>query len=233
VNLSIIIPTLNEIDYLHETISHTFNAAHDPDNLEIIVVDSRSSDGTVESVNSLKCKTYCQPEFIHKKYENLNFGLAKSLGNTILFLDADTLLPEKFDLLVEEILQDSKVVGGAFEFDFREQGFLLWIIRTVNRIRYRMDQSYFGDQAVFCQKSIASKVGGFPEKALMESAYFCKELQKEGKLRLIKQPIKTSPRRFLEHGTLKVMWFDVRMWIRFLLGMDVQKFGEKYWRQEH
>ena len=231
--LSIVIPTLNEVDFLKDTITHLLRMAHEPDQLEILVIDAGSTDDTLESIASINCRTYSQPDFIYKKYQSLNFGLEKSSAEIVLFLDADTLLPDNFDLLISTTLTESKVVGGAFEFDFIEQGLFLWIIRTANRVRYRLDQSYFGDQAIFCRKEIASKIGGFPGKALMESAYFCNALRQEGKLRLIKKAVRTSPRRFVEHGIFKVMWFDVRMWIRFLLGLDVQKFGRRYWKQEH
>ena len=231
--LSIVIPTLNEVDFLRDTITHLLKVAKEPDQLEIIIVDAGSTDGTLESTDSLPCQTFSQPDFVFKKYQSLNFGLEKSQGEVILFLDADTLLPANFDQLIHKAFQNPKIVGGAFEFDFIKQDPLLWIVRTVNRIRYRIEQSYYGDQAVFCRREVAIQIGGVPHKSLMESAYFCKKLRQEGKLHLIGDSVKTSPRRFIDHGVMKVLWFDFRMWIRFLLGMDIEHFGKKYWQGEH
>ncbi|MCP4458990.1 MAG: glycosyltransferase [Cytophagales bacterium] len=231
--LTIVIPTLNEVGFLKKTIAHLLKVAHEPDQIEIIVIDAGSTDGTLQSIDLFSCKTYSRPDFALKKYQSLNFGLEKSESDFVLFLDADTSLPENFDQSIQLALQNSNMVGGAFEFDFIEQGFFLWIIRSVNRIRYRLEQSYYGDQAVFCRREVADKIGGVPSRSLMESAYFCRELLREGKLQLIKDPVKTSPRRFNDHGIWKVMWFDFRMWIRFLLHLDIEEFGEKYWKQEH
>lgn len=231
--LSVIIPTLNEVDFLKDTIAHLLKVANESDQLEIIVVDAGSTDGTLKSIETLSCRTYSYPDFAFKKYQSLNFGLEKSLGEIVLFLDADTLLPENFDQLISTALLDDVVVGGAFEFDFLDKNISLMIITLVNRIRYRLEQSYYGDQAIFCRKHIALKIGGIPKKSLMESAYFCRALRDQGKLCLIKHHIRTSPRRFIDHGILKVLWFDIRMWIRFLLRLDVEKFAAKYWKQEH
>jgi len=231
--LSIVIPTLNEVDFLGNTIAHMLKVAHSPENFEILVIDAGSTDQTLESIEAYSCKAYSKPEFVLQKYQSLNLGLAESTADSVLFLDADTLLPHHFDQLIQTELRDSNVVGGAFEFDFQTKNFILSIIVLVNQIRYRIEKSYYGDQAVFCRRKVALKMGGYPEKSLMESAYFCRKLREQGKLRLINKSVKTSARRFIEHGILKVLWFDFRMWIRFLLRMDVQKFGGKYWKQEH
>ena len=231
--LSVVIPTLNEAGYLNKTIAHLIHAANQPDHLEIIIVDAGSNDHTLRSIKSRNCQVYSRPDFVLKKYKSLNFGLRKSTGEVVLFLDADTLVPENFDAHILGVLEKPEVVGGAFEFDFKDRSFFLWLIAMANRIRYRIEQSYYGDQAVFCRRKVALKMGGYPEKSLMESAYFCRKLREQGKLRLINKSVKTSARRFIEHGILKVLWFDFRMWIRFLMRMNVQRFGKKYWCQEH
>ena len=231
-SLSIVVPTLNEVDFLKETLIHLLEMAYEPDQLEVIVIDSGSTDDTLESIKSLPCTTFTRTDFIHKKYASLNFGLSKSNGDIVMFLDADTLLPQNFDQLIKAVLSKSNVAGGAFEFEFLSRNFSLWVVQIVNRLRYRIEQSYYGDQSVFCRKEIAEKMGGIPEKALMESAYFCRELRKIGRLKLIKQTVETSSRRFTEHGIWKVLWFDTRMWIRFLLGMDVDRFGKRYWKNK-
>jgi len=52
-----------------------------------------------------------------------------------------------------------------------------------------------------------------------------------GKLKIIKQPIKTSPRRFQAHGFFTVTWFDFNMFIRFNLGLPVSAYAQSYWRK--
>lgn len=228
-DISIIIPTLNEFHFLSRAIEDLIEKADHPESLQIIIVDAGSTDGTLESIKDNKVSTFSKPDFKLKKYESLNFGIQKTEGDILLFLDADTILPKHFDLLIAKKMKASEVVGGAFEFAFENPDWKFKVIEFFNRIRYRFSQLYYGDQAVFCRRDIATKVDGFPKKLLMESAYFCQILKQEGKLELIKSPIRTSKRRFQQHGFFKVCWFDFTMWVRFLLHLSVDEYGEKYW----
>ncbi|MEP1034150.1 glycosyltransferase [Ekhidna sp.] len=227
--ISIVIPTLNEVSNISSTIEHTIRCASEPNNLAFIVVDAGSEDGTLASISNSMILKFSKPDFKLRKYKSLNYGLQKSAGDVVLFLDADTLLPAHFDASILKALEDKKVVGGAFEFSFQKPDWKLWLLTIVNRIRYRFGKIYYGDQAIFARKEVLDQLGGFPEEALMETAYLCKSLRKKGKLALMKPGIVTSPRRFNEHGFFKVAWFDLNMFIRFNLGLPVSSYANKYW----
>ena len=204
--------------------------ASEPDTLEIIVVDSGSDDGTLENLDR-SVRAYCEPDFRLKKYKSLNFGLAASSGEVIIFLDADTHLPKNFDSSIQEVLKGEKVVGGAFEFSFGQADWKLKILTLINRVRYRIDGAYYGDQAIFAKASVLKSIGGVPEEPLMEAAFLSRALRKTGKLALLKPGIVTSPRRFKEHGFFRIFWFDFIMFIRFNLGLTVSGFAEAYWNK--
>lgn len=227
--ISIVIPTLNEVENLNDTLEHTFSMAARPEDLEVIIVDAGSDDETLQSIKNPAIATYCKPEYALKKYESLNYGLKQSTGEIVLFLDADTLLPTHFDTFIHDVLKDSKVVGGAFEFSFLKPDWKLSLLTLINRIRYRLDRAYYGDQAIFSRRSALDQIGGVPEESLMEAAYLSRALRKRGKLALIKPGIITSPRRFNENGFFKVFWFDFNMFIRFNLGLPVSGYANAYW----
>lgn len=228
--ISIIIPTLNEAKTLKATIDHTRSVALNPENLEIIVVDAGSNDGTMDSIDD-SVTSFCEPQFALRKYESLNFGVSKSSGDVILFLDADTFLPKSFDSSISGVLKRKKVVGGAFEFSFDKPDWKLKLLTLINQIRYRIDRAYYGDQALFAKKSILTSIGGVPEEPLMEAAYLSRALRKKGKMALLRPGIITSPRRFNEHGFFKIFWFDLIMFIRFNLGLTVSGYAESYWNK--
>ncbi len=228
--ISIIIPTLNEEKYLLPTINQIYSGAVHIDAIEILVIDAGSEDNTLTSIKHLEVMMYSKPEFVLKKYESLNFGISQAKGRVLIFLDADTMLPKEFDQYILQRIDLHKIVGGAFEFSFDRTDWKLWTVQWINRIRYRFGKMYYGDQAVFCKRETAVKIGGFPEVELMESAYFCSKLKKEGKLVLIKKAVKTSPRRFLENGFFKTLWFDIMMWIRFVLTLSPSQYGKTYWK---
>ena len=228
--ISVIIPTLNEEVLLRNTVEHTLSKACHLDELEIIVVDAGSSDATVASIEDLPVQLYVEPQFKLQKAKSLNYGIKKSSGDILLFLDADTLLPVNFDTLILQELNEQKCVGGAFEMRFISPSPLLFILSKINSIRYRIWKTFYGDQGIFCTKGVALEVGGFPN-TLMEAAFFCKQLMKYGKLAVISEPVMPSPRRFEGVGFWKVFGYDVLMWLKFMFGFSLKKQAKDYWKR--
>lgn len=227
--LSIVIPTLNEEAMIRDTIIQVIKRAANPGKLEIILVDAGSTDKTISSIQDLNIKTFVKPAFKLKKFESLNFGLKEATADMVLFLDADTQLPKHFDQLIQEKMQNSRYVAGAFNMKFDKAGGHLFLLSLINRVRYTLWRTYYGDQAIYCRKDVALEVGGFPD-TLMEAAFFCRAMKKKGKLALIKKSVISSSRRFYGQGVLKVAWFDIRMWVRFVLGMDLKRKNDAYWQ---
>lgn len=208
------------------------NRAVDVKRIELIVVDSGSGDQTPDLVKSMAdVSLYLHPELKGKKYAILNQGANYAKGEVFLFLDADTLLPWGYDELIIKQLTDEKIVGGAFEFKLDTDGIALRFIEYVNRIRYRLGKRYYGDQAIFCTSVAFEKVGGFPERLVLESAYFCVALLKTGKLKLIKNIAVTSARRFTEnrYGPLWVLTKDTCIFLLDKLNVKHDKLARKYW----
>ena len=230
--IGIVIPTLNEEGFLENTIARINAMAFDLSRIEIVVVDSGSTDATVNLAEQTDAKVYCKPTFKGNKYMSLNLGAKQITCNALFFLDADCLVPQHFDLHIENVLYRSKVVGGAFEFQMEKGGTLVYlIIQFINRIRYRITKLYYGDQGVFCLKDTFDKIGGFPKEPIMESAYFCRLLKKEGKLRLIHSPVISSIRRFKDGGIHRVFWKDFWIWVQFWLGLDISRYAQNYWHE--
>ncbi len=227
--ISIIIPVLNEEQRIASTITHALDVAFSPGNIEIIVVDAGSADRTVLSIPA-GCRLFQDAALAGRKYASLNLGIKQSNGNILVFLDADTLLPDNFDKEIMELLRTPGVVGGAFELEFSKSSLRLNLLQVLNQVRYRFHKEYFGDQAVFCRRKAAVEIGGFPIEPIMESAYFCRKLAKTGTLKLIRASVKTSARRFEENGFWKVFLFDLKVWLRFRLGLPTGKYGYTYWR---
>jgi len=98
--VSIIIPNYNKAHYIREAIESALNQTYK--NIEVIVVDDGSTDESKEIIKSFgkKIKAY----FLPHKNANVarNFGLKKSKGEYIQFLDSDDIiLPEKIEKQVE------------------------------------------------------------------------------------------------------------------------------------
>ncbi len=229
--LSIIIPALNEAAYLPDTILKAKENAFGGNTPEFIVVDSGSRDETPEIAKSLGAKLVsCKGETSGKAHL-LSMGASLATGDVYLFLDADTILPPAYDLLIEKSLNAPAAVGGAFEFSLGGAEFGLRVVEFLNRIRYRINQRYFGDQGIFVRAEVFKRVGGYPDMPLLEAAYFCKILRTQGTLKLISREAPTSPRRFIKGGIYKVLASDAKIWILDLLGFSVGSYSKPYWEE--
>jgi len=230
-NLSIIIPTLNEATYLPVTIEQIRQNAGLEEPYEIIIVDSGSTDETCDIALKLGVKLVKSNSISSGKAYVLNEAVEFASGDVLLFLDADTLVPQGYDESIENALSNPNVVGGAFEFSLEGPQFGLRVVELINRIRYRIRQRYYGDQGIFVRSHVFRIVGGYPEIGILEAAHFCKKLRKEGELKLIKKRIYTSPRRFLDGGVYKVLGRDIKIWFLDLIGISVDKYADAYWKE--
>ena len=161
----------------------------------------------------------------------LNEAATHATGDIYMFLDADTIVPHGYDQSINDALSLPKVIGGAFEFALDGQEFGLRVVELINRVRYRIRQRYYGDQGIFVRAEIFNRVGGYPELRLLEAAHLCKNLRKEGRLKLIKKNMYTSPRRFLDGGIYRVLRGDIKIWFLDLFGIPVDKYAGSYWKE--
>jgi rSAM/selenodomain-associated transferase 2 len=236
--LSIIIPTLNEAATLSKTVRHTVHAAqHEP--IEIIVSDCDSRDRTVQVARGLDLRTVRGGNC---RASALNAGADVARGNMLLFLHADSILPHGFAQTVSHALHDPRdIVGGAFDFAFDDpdptvaafaQHCLHWVV-LCNRIRYRWTGNFYGDQCIFVRRDVFDAVGGFPQVELMEDIAFCQRLHRFGRTAILRPPVLTSPRRFLDHGVIRQFIQDLTLLTCACTGVRPMRLWDRYNEWNH
>jgi rSAM/selenodomain-associated transferase 2 len=226
--LDVIIPTLNEVRYLPTTVERVRSHAVLGGPHEIIVADCGSSDGTAELALQLGTRlAACWPPPTSRAAA-CNRGAAEATGDVLLFLDADTQVPAGYDRAIERALRTAAVAGGAFEFALNGPQWGLRLVEIINHVRYRLWPLYYGDQGVFARADAFRAVGGYPEQLLLESSDFCRRLRQLGRMVLIRKPMTTSARRFVEDGILRVLAHDARIWMLDVLRLPTQQHGTAY-----
>ncbi|MFQ5786564.1 MAG: glycosyltransferase family 2 protein [Thermodesulfobacteriota bacterium] len=229
--LSVIVPTLNEYDFISNAINSVRLKAVKGTPHEIIVVDCGSTDGTPYLVKQMKVKLIqCIPSMAGRA-EPLNEGASVATGDVLLFLDADSILPIGYDRDISNALLNTEIVGGAFEFALDGKGFGLRLVELINRIRYRISHQFYGDQGIFVRAGVFHKIGGYPKKKILESSEMCSTMSRMGKLVLIRKSVRTSPRRFIEGGVYRVLANDIKIWWLNIIGRPVDHFGNNYWKE--
>jgi len=202
--ISIIIPVLNEATLIVQTLSALKplrEAGH-----EVIVVDGRSEDNTVSLSKPFADKVI---HSLRGRSRQMNAGAKSARGQILLFLHADTFLPQGADRMIIEGIKKKKV-WGRFDVKLSGRLILLRIIEYLMNWRSRLTCIATGDQAIFVKRELFEALGGFPEIDLMEDIALSKILKKHSSPLCLWQRVLTSSRRWERNGVLRtilLMWF--------------------------
>jgi rSAM/selenodomain-associated transferase 2 len=210
--ISVVIPTLNEVAGLSETVAR---ARANPEVGEIIVADGGSGDGTVDLAERLECQVV---RATPGRGAQLRAGAARASGEVVLLLHADTWLPADAGSAVRECLRDEGVVGGGFWKVFRNAPWFMRGSRARCGLRHWLNQPILGDQGLFVRRRILEESGGVPEVPLMEEFELCRVLRRRGRLVLAPATVSTSTRRFRQNGVLRTYWRMSWVTLRYWLG---------------
>jgi rSAM/selenodomain-associated transferase 2 len=210
--ISIVVPTLDE----EATLAATLGRLREPEVREVIVADGGSTDRTRAIAAPLADRVIEAPR---GRASQMNAGAAAASGDVLLFVHADTRMPRGFAAAIVRALADRAVVGGRFDVELDEPGFLYWMIGTAISLRSRWTRLFTGDQAMFVRREVFARLGGFPDQPLMEDLALSIALRRAGKIACLRERVTTSARRWREHGVVRTV---VLMWtIRALYAAGV------------
>ena len=223
--VSIVIPARNDTAALARTLCHLDNMARLGES-EIIVAAAGDREATERAVAGRARLLWPVGS---TRAALMNAGAVAARGDVLFFLHADSFPPPRALTLIEEALRDPLVVGGAFEHLFDEPSVSLRLITYINRARYRLTRNYYGDQGIFVRASVFRDLGGYKALRLLEDLDFTQRLKHRGKSVLIREPLRTSGRRFLARGPWRTFCFIVWLLALHTLGLDTQRYAER-WR---
>jgi rSAM/selenodomain-associated transferase 2 len=157
----------------------------------------------------------------------MNAGAAAATGDVLLFLHADTRLPENADRLVLDGMARSGRGWGRFDVRI-DGGGLLGVVAITMNARSRLTGIATGDQALFVMRAAFDSVGGFPPIALMEDVALSARLKRIGRPCALRARVTTSARRWRRHGTLRTVLLMWRLRLAYFLGADPAKLARAY-----
>lgn len=219
--ISIIIPVLNEETNLARLGEHlrTIVQQH-----EIIIVDGGSRDNTLHIAYQFTDAVIVSSP---GRALQMNSGAEIASGEVLLFLHADTFLPDDA-LAVIAALSVEKNVWGRFDVRLSSKRFVFRLIETLMNLRSCMTSIATGDQAMFIEKNLFQRVGGFPEIALMEDIEISRRLKKIVKPVCLKHKVITSSRRWENNGVVATVLLMWKLRLYYFFGMSPEKLKQLY-----
>ncbi len=217
--VSVVIPTYNEEHTIERTIASVASQASP---FDIVVVDGGSTDRTIE-VSKSWARVLTAPL---GRALQMNHGWRASTGDIVLFLHADTLLPNGALDQVRLVLADANVDSGTFRVQFDMRSPLLDVYSWCTRLKWPL--ICFGDRGLFVRRRTLEELGGFPEIPLFEDLELARWLYRRGGFCFLKECAITSARRFHANGPVRQVTTNIRLWLRYLLGTDPEVLATEY-----
>ncbi|MBE0627617.1 MAG: TIGR04283 family arsenosugar biosynthesis glycosyltransferase [Burkholderiales bacterium] len=224
--LSIIIPTLDEaarIVATLESLGEMRRRGH-----ELIVADGGSSDATAALALGLADRVLgSEPG----RAAQMNAGARAATGDVLLFVHADTRLPEDADRAVLLGLAAQGRAWGRFDVQIAGSHPLLRLVESMMNLRSRLTHICTGDQCIFVRREVFAAIGGYPRQELMEDIAISARLRRISAPLSLRERCLTSARRWESEGVLRTI---VRMWwlrLQYAFGAAPSRLAQAYGRR--
>lgn len=219
--ISIVMPVYNEEAIIAESLGRLARLKGD---FEVIVVDGGSTDRTAEiAASAAKVLRGAKG-----RGNQMNLGAANAAGDTLLFLHADTMLPDTAIGDIEKALADREVAGGTFSKRYDSNHPLLRPARYYTYTNFHIFGLISGDQGIFVRRDAFNQVGGFPDAPIMEEFDLVRKLRSVGRLVFLPAEVVVSSRRFQKLGVARVYLTMLRCVILYRLGVSPERIAAVY-----
>lgn len=220
--ISIIIPTLNEEKVLFDTLASISTC----DNVEIIIADGGSQDRTIEIAKEFDVRIVQSQS---GRGRQMNAGAAVANGETLLFMHADSSLPDSFQRDIQNILKDN--IAGAFRLKIDGLIFGKSIVEWGANVRSKYRQKPYGDQGFFIKANDFYQLDSFKNWPIMEDYEFIRRVKKAGRIGIASTAMRTSGRRWQKRGLIRNTLRNQLCVIAYRLGFSPDQIAKFYARE--
>jgi len=194
-SISTVVPTWNEEAGIGRLVTALREFGAD----EVLVADGGSADRTVEIARAAGAQTLLSERGVVRQ---LNAAAARTKGEALLFLHADSeLLSDPFGP-IRRALRDAGVVAGGFQLDYGERSRYRMLAAGANR-RARLMGLPMGDQGLFIRRKVFDRIGGFRCGPLLPDLELMREARRHGRVVLLPERLRSSPRRYEANGLVR------------------------------
>lgn len=220
--LCIVVPVLNEAVVIEGVLQSL--APLRQRGARVVVVDGGSEDDTLALARPHADAVITAPR---GRAMQMNAGAALGWGEVLLFLHADTRLPEGADALLLQALARGRV-WGRFDVRIAGRARMLAVVATMMNLRSRWTGIATGDQAMFMRREAFAQLGGFAPQPLMEDIEMSRRLRVLGAPACLRERVITSGRRWEQRGVWRTMALMWRLRWRYWRGESPHALAQDY-----
>ncbi|MHB8808799.1 MAG: TIGR04283 family arsenosugar biosynthesis glycosyltransferase [Desulfobulbaceae bacterium] len=220
-SISVIIPTLNEEGNLDRLLAWLLVQP----GLDIIIADGGSTDQTVACARRHGVRAV---EAEAGRGSQLSCGAELASGEVLLFLHADTLLPDDFAAQVHAVMALPRTAAGAFRLRIDAKGAGYRCIEWGANLRSRVLGMPYGDQAIFVRNAVLQQAGGIPRQPILEDLALIRRLKRLGRIRIAPAAVATSARRWQRLGVIRTTLRNQLLLLGAVCGISPQTLHRFY-----
>jgi len=221
--ISVVIPTLNAEGHIGRLLAQL--ADHD---VQLIISDAMSSDTTLEKALEAGAILAIGAQ---SRGAQLRRGAFLASSEWLLFLHADCLLPDNWENLLEQHIQNYPGNAGFFSLKYDSPKFSArW---TELMVAWRCVTSIFGwglpygDQGLLISRDLYDEIGGYPDWPIFEDVKIVEKVGKK-RIRNLGGKITTCSKKYETGGFLKRGWRNFKLLRRYKRGDSIENLLRDY-----
>lgn len=220
---SIIICGKNEVLNLDACLTACINLSYPKEEFEVLYVDNNSTDGSLSVAKKYPIKTIRDESY--KLSEVRNRGIRESVGEVIIFFDADTVVDKNYLLVAEEVIKPEAVgcvTGRVLPIHSTWVSNYLGVSLFESYPRYKKGRKVFS--APCCdfviKRSVINKIGFFRVdfSSGLNVARFFEDKELSFRIRKAGYKILYDPRMRIHHDSTHSFKKLVNIWIQGAVG---------------
>lgn len=223
-DLSIVIPAYNEREGIAAFLNYLFNNLSGEHEVEFLIADGGSTDGTQKAVRAFKNVHLLNTE--KGRARQMNSAASEATGTVLYFLHADSYPPPNFDQSIIEAVSTGNP-AGCFKMKFDSSHPWLRLMAQFTKVNHISCRG--GDQSLFVLRQLFEEIGGYDESYIVyEDNDFIEKLYDRKTFYIIGQWLTTSARKYREIGFWRLQWLYVIIYYKRWNGATPQELLDYY-----